>query len=359
MARLKPGDTIGILGGGQLGRMIALAAADYGLRSAVYQPEPDGPAFDVCAKRVVGGYEDENRLAEFARACDAITYEFENIPARTVAFLESMRPVRPGLTMLTTSQDRLREKDFVSSLGVETAAYREVNNLQELGAAVAALGRPSILKTRRFGYDGKGQIKIGPDMELARAWDIIGGQPAILEGLVPFAREISVIAARGVDGSLAVYDLCDNEHRDHILFRTKTPAGVRRETRAAAVHIARAIGEGLAAIGVYTVEMFLLRESGEERLVVNEIAPRVHNSGHWTSEGATTSQFHQHVRAVAGWPLGSTEMTGSEAEMQNLIGSEAEDWPQLVAAPGVSLHLYGKAEARPGRKMGHWTRVTR
>jgi 5-(carboxyamino)imidazole ribonucleotide synthase len=359
MARLKPGDTIGILGGGQLGRMIALAAADYGLKAAIYQPEKDGPAFDVAAERFTGGYEDEARLADFAKACDVLTYEFENIPAKTVAFLETLKPVRPGLKMLMTSQDRLREKAFVSGLGVETAPYRAVDSAADLGHAVAALGRPSVLKTRRFGYDGKGQVKITPDMEIARAWDIIGGQPAILEGFVPFVREISVIAAGGLDGAFAVYDLCDNEHRDHILFQTKAPAGVRRETRTAALNIVRAIGEGLEAVGVFTVEMFLLRDGSAERLVVNEIAPRVHNSGHWTTEGAETSQFHQHVRAVAGWPLGSTAMTGSEALMQNLIGAECGDWPELVAQPGVHLHLYGKAEHRPGRKMGHWTRVKR
>lgn len=359
MSALRPGATIGILGGGQLGRMIALAAADYGLKTAIYQPEADGPAFDVASRRFCGAYDDAARLTEFAEACDVITYEFENIPAATVEVLEERRPVRPGQMMLATSQDRLVEKTFVSGLGIETAPFRKVDSLAQLEDALTEIGRPSVLKTRRFGYDGKGQVTIRPASDAREAWDSIGRQPAILEGFVPFLREISVIAARGLHGGLAVYDLCDNEHRDHILWRTVAPARVRRETAAAAVDIARRIGAGLEAVGVFTVEMFLVREGGDERLVVNEIAPRVHNSGHWTSEGAETSQFHQHVRAIAGWPLGSTAMTGSEATMHNLIGAECEEWPRLSAESGVHLHLYGKAEHRPGRKMGHWTRVTR
>ncbi|MCA0423412.1 MAG: 5-(carboxyamino)imidazole ribonucleotide synthase [Proteobacteria bacterium] len=356
---LAPRDTIGILGGGQLGRMTALAAAELGLRTLIYQPERDGPGFDVATETMSGAYEDEARLAEFAARCDVITYEFENVPAATVAFLDALKPVRPGARMLSVSQDRLAEKDFITGLGIACAPYRAIDSLSDLEAAVAAMGRPSVLKTRRFGYDGKGQVLIRAETVLAEAWSTIGGQPAVLEGFVPFIAEVSVIAARGVDGSFAAYDLCENEHRNHILWQTSVPARVAPETADAALEIARKIGAGLETTGVFAVELFLVRENTGERLVVNEIAPRVHNSGHWTIEGAECSQFEQHVRAVAGWPLGSTARTGRAITMQNLIGYEAGDWLTLASEPGAHLHLYGKSEARPGRKMGHVTRVRR
>jgi len=261
--------------------------------------------------------------------------------------------------MLSVSQDRLAEKDFITGLGIACAPYRAIDSLSDLEAAVAAMGRPSVLKTRRFGYDGKGQVLIRAETVLAEAWSTIGGQPAVLEGFVPFIAEVSVIAARGVDGSFAAYDLCENEHRNHILWQTSVPARVAPETADAALEIARKIGAGLETTGVFAVELFLVRENTGERLVVNEIAPRVHNSGHWTIEGAECSQFEQHVRAVAGWPLGSTARTGRAITMQNLIGYEAGDWLTLASEPGAHLHLYGKSEARPGRKMGHVTRVRR
>lgn len=356
---LAPRDTIGILGGGQLGRMTALAAAELGLRTLIYQPERDGPGFDVATETMSGAYEDMARLAEFAARCDVITYEFENVPAETVTFLDSLKPVRPGARMLAVSQDRLAEKEFVTGLGIPCAPWRAVNSLADLEYAVAALGRPSVLKTRRFGYDGKGQVLIRPETVLADAFAAIGSQPAVLEGFVPFVAEVSVIAARGLDGSFAAYDVCENEHRHHILWQTSVPARITPATAAAALDIARRIGEGLETIGVFAVEMFLLRDDSGERLIVNEIAPRVHNSGHWTIEGAECSQFEQHVRAVAGWPLGATARTGASVNMHNLIGDEAADWLRLASEPGTHLHLYGKSEARPGRKMGHVTRVRR
>lgn len=359
MTMLKPRDTIGILGGGQLGRMTALAAAELGLRTLIYQPERDGPGFDVATETMSGAYDDQEKLAAFAARCDAITYEFENVPAATVEFLAPLKPVRPGLKMLTVSQDRKLEKNFLADNGIPIAPYWSIGSQKELEVGTLALGRPSVLKTRRFGYDGKGQVVIKPETALHAAWDQIGEQPAVLEGFINFVAEISVIAARGVDGSFAAYDVCENVHRNHILAETRVPAKINESTAQQALDIARKVGEGLEAVGVYCVEMFLVREGDTERLLVNELAPRVHNSGHWTIEGAETSQFEQHVRAVAGWPLGSTARTGQSVTMQNLIGAEVEDWPKLVSEPGTHVHIYGKSEHRPGRKMGHVTRVTR
>ena len=357
--RLAPRATIGILGGGQLGRMTALAAAELGLRTLIYQPERDGPGFDVATETMTGAYDDEKKLAAFAARCDVVTYEFENVPAATVEFLDGIRPVRPGARMLSVSQDRLAEKTFMADLDIGTAPFWSIDSLKELEVAVLALGRPSVLKTRRFGYDGKGQVVIRPETALAEAYDAIGEAPAILEGFVPFTAEVSVIAARGIDGEFAAYDVCENIHRNHILWQTRVPATIRPETQQKAIDMARRIGDGLGAVGVFAVEMFLTREAGTETLIVNEIAPRVHNSGHWTIEGAETSQFEQHIRAIAGWPLGATARTGTGVTMENLIGDEVETWPDLLAEPGAHLHIYGKNERRPGRKMGHVTRIQR
>jgi 5-(carboxyamino)imidazole ribonucleotide synthase len=353
---LAPGAVLGILGGGQLARMIALAAADLGISCHVFAPETENPAFDVVAATTVAAYEDEAALARFADAVDVVTYEFENVPAATAAFLSQRKPLHPGARALAVTQDRLSEKSFVAELGLAVAPFRAVDSLADLEAAIAALGRPSVLKTRRFGYDGKGQVKILPGMDLAQAYAAIGRQPAVLEGFVSFAREVSVVAARGADGSFAAFDLCENEHRDHILAFTRIPARVSGSTEATAIEAARKIGAALGYVGVFAVEMFVVGEGGAERVVVNEIAPRVHNSGHWTSEGAQTSQFHQHVRAVCGFPLGSAQRRG-RVEMENLIGDAALRWHELLAEPGAHLHLYGKREARPGRKMGHVTRI--
>jgi 5-(carboxyamino)imidazole ribonucleotide synthase len=352
---LKPGDMIGILGSGQLGRMIALAAARLGIRAHIYCPE-SGPAFDVCAQYTIAAYDDEKALAAFADSVAVVSYEFENVPAKTAAFLEARRPVRPGPRALAITQDRFSEKSFLNDLGIPTAPFAAVDSVADLEKAVAKLGRPSVLKTRRFGYDGKGQTMIREDSDLTEAFASVGGGACILEGFVPFQREVSVIGARGLDGSFAAFDVCENEHANHILSRTIVPAHAKPATQQAAIDMAGRIAAALDYVGVITVEMFLVEEAQGERIVVNEIAPRVHNSGHWTLDGAVTSQFEQHVRAICGWPLGSPARHG-RIEMHNLIGLQANDWAALLGKPGVALHLYGKHEAREGRKMGHWTQV--
>ncbi|MCE4222387.1 5-(carboxyamino)imidazole ribonucleotide synthase [Methylobacterium sp. C25] len=359
---VRPGGTIGILGGGQLGRMIALAAANYGLKVHVYAPDADSPAFDVCAATTVAPYEDAEALAAFADSVDVVTYEFENIPHATAEILARHAPLHPNPRALLTTQDRLAEKRFVNGLGIPTAPFRPVDTVQDLSDALDALGYPAVLKTRRFGYDGKGQRMIREGDDLAAILAEFRGVPCILEGFVPFEREISVVAARGTDGSFAAFDPCANEHQNHILAVTRVPApGLVRETGDAAVSIARQIAEALDYVGVLAVELFeVAGPAGAARLVVNEIAPRVHNSGHWTIEGALTSQFAQCVRAVCGWPLGnSSRVGGLDVEMRNLIGDQVDDWLAILAEPGAHLHLYGKGDARPGRKMGHVTRLIR
>lgn len=353
---LRPGATIGILGGGQLARMLASAGARLGLRSHVFSPVADDPAFEVCAARTLAEFSDEDALAAFAASVDVVTYEFENVPAATAAFLEARAPVRPNPRVLALTQDRLTEKQFLQSLGIETAPFASVEDAGALARAVARIGRPSILKTRRLGYDGKGQIFLRDGADLAVTFRALGGAPCILEGFVPFVREVSVVAARGEDGEFRAYDLCENVHEHHILALTTAPAAVAKETAAAAFAMAKRFADAADYVGVFAVEMFVVEEPEGERLVANEIAPRVHNSGHWTLDGAATSQFEQHMRAVAGWPLGSTRRHG-RCEMRNLIGDDAEKWREILREDGASLHLYGKKESRPGRKMGHVTRV--
>jgi 5-(carboxyamino)imidazole ribonucleotide synthase len=354
---LAPGATIGILGAGQLGRMLAMAAARLGLRSHLFAPEAEAPAFDVASARTIGAYEDENALARFAEAVDVVTYEFENVPTACVDFLSALRPVRPGVRALSLTQDRLIEKSFLRKLGLATAPFMAVEDAGALVRAVGALGRPSILKTRRFGYDGKGQALIREGSNLSALYRGLGGAPTILEGFVDFEREVSVVAARGLEGDFAAFDICENQHERHILARTRVPAAIAPATAAKAVSIARQILEALDYVGVVAVEMFVARGAdGAESLIVNELAPRVHNSGHWTIDGAQTSQFEQHVRAIAGWPLGATTRRG-RIEMHNLIGEQAAKWREILGRPDLCLHLYGKVEARPGRKMGHVTRI--
>ncbi len=353
---IGPGKTLGIVGGGQLGRMIALAAARYGLRAHVYCPDRDSPAFEVAAAHTCAAYDDPEALGRFAAAVDVVTYEFENVPRAAAEALAAARPLHPSPSALATTQDRLDEKAFVASLGIPTAPFRGVASADELARALDEIGRPAVLKTRRFGYDGKGQAMIREGADPEAAFTALGGAPCILEGFVPFEREVSVVAARTAAGEFGAWDLCANEHRNHILDATRVPAGVSPATEREAIEVARRIADALGYVGVLAVEMFLVRDAGAERLVVNEIAPRVHNSGHWTLEGAETSQFEQHVRAVCGWPLGSTRRLG-RVEMRNLIGADAEAWAAILGEPGAHLHLYGKDEARPGRKMGHVTRV--
>jgi 5-(carboxyamino)imidazole ribonucleotide synthase len=351
-----PGGTLGILGGGQLGRMLALAAARYGLKTHIYEPTPDSPAFDVATRHSCKPFDDEPALIRFAQSVDAVTFEFENVPARTATIIAGQAPLRPSAKALSVTQDRFAEKSFVAELGIPTAPFRAVGSDPDLERALIEIGRPAVLKTRRFGYDGKGQVMIRPETKAADAWRNLRGAPCILEGFVAFEREVSVVAARGADGAFAPYDVCANTHRHHILAVTEVPAGISAQAEGQAIEVARRIADALDYVGVIAVEMFLVRSGGGEQIVVNEIAPRVHNSGHWTIEGAVTSQFEQHVRAVCGWPLGSPRRLG-RVEMRNLIGHDVESWGDLLREPQAHLHLYGKREARPGRKMGHVTRV--
>ena len=355
MTALPPGSTIGMMGGGQLGRMTALAAAELGYRVHVFTPETDSPCAQVSAKATVADYADTAALDAFAREVDVITLEFENLPAEALDRLARTRPVRPSSAVLRVAQDRLLEKDFCRKLGIGTAPYRTVDSLADLERAVADLKRPAVLKTRRLGYDGKGQVKIAAATDLAEALGSLKGAPAILEGYVDFACEVSVIAARGVDGRSMAYPVVENRHENHILSATIAPAEVSKDVSDEAGRIATALVSALDVVGLLAVEMFV---TSDGKVLVNELAPRPHNSGHWTIEGCPTSQFAQLVRAVTGLPLGPVEPF-IPAEMRNLIGDAAHDWPKLAADPTAHLHLYGKAEARPGRKMGHVTRLRR
>ena len=357
-AALQPGATIGILGGGQLGRMLALAAARIGFHCHIYTPEADSPAFDVARARTCAPYSDREALAKFAASVDVITYEFENVPAETANFLAAHGSVLPDPAVLARTQDRLFEKSFVADLAIATAPFVAVGSPAELVAAVETIGLPAVLKTRRLGYDGKGQAMIEAGGDPLKAWDAISHAPAILEGFVPFEREISVVIARGRDGAHQSFDVIENEHRNHILKVSRVPAAISPDVAARAQVIADRIASAFAYVGVLAVEMFVVKEAAGDRVLVNEIAPRVHNSGHWTIDGSSISQFEQHIRAVAGWPLAVPERTG-EIEMINLIGAEFHDYWRWLTVPGVAVHLYGKTDARPGRKMGHVTRVTR
>jgi 5-(carboxyamino)imidazole ribonucleotide synthase len=350
---LPPGSTIGILGGGQLGRMLAVAAARLGLKTHIYCPEKDSPAFDVAGRHTIAPYDDGAMLERFARACDAVTLEFENVPVDTLRFCERFADVAPGPGALEITQDRLAEKQFMARLGIATASFADVSSREDLSEAIRAIGCPAILKTRRFGYDGKGQVRINRPSDAEEAFAAIGGQPAILEGFVRFEREISVVAARTRTGGFSAFDVTENEHRNHILDRSIVPARVDPVLAEQALLAARKIAEGLKYVGTFAVEFF----AGEDgRLIGNEIAPRVHNSGHWTIDGAITCQFEQHIRAVAGWPLGSPARR-CDVEMVNLIGADVETWSRLAAEPATKLHLYGKLDTREGRKMGHATRL--
>ncbi|WP_417678496.1 5-(carboxyamino)imidazole ribonucleotide synthase [Roseibium sp.] len=355
--RLSPGDTIGILGGGQLGRMLALSAASLGLKAHIFCPDPESPAFDVCSAYTIAPYEDIGALDTFASACSAVTYEFENVPALTAAHLAALVPVRPGVKALEVSQDRLSEKNFLSGSGVALAGYARVDSDEDLRAALDRFGGTGVLKTRRFGYDGKGQVMIRKPEDVKGAFDRIGRAPAVLEELIGFEREVSVIVARDLDGHCDAYDVSENHHENHILKTSTVPANVSGTTAAVARDMAIRIASSLDYVGVMGVEMFLSRGTDGETLLVNEIAPRVHNSGHWTEDACLTSQFEQHMRAVAGWRLGACARH-SDVVMENLIGDECDAWPKILADPNARLHLYGKREARPGRKMGHVNRIS-
>jgi 5-(carboxyamino)imidazole ribonucleotide synthase len=356
LSPLSPGSTIGILGSGQLGRMLAQAAARLGLKCHIYADAP-GPAFDVAAEKTVGAYEDKAALARFAKSISAATYEFENIPVETVEFLSASVPVRPGAKALACAQDRMAEKRLARELGAMTAEFGCVDSYQDLLKRIAEIGTPSILKTRRFGYDGKGQARIMSLVDVKTAWAAMRDQPAVLEGFVTFQSEVSVVAVRGMDGAFAAYDVTENVHRNHILHTSTVPAQITPKAAAKAIDTARQMAEKLDYVGVFAVEFFAVDFAREEVLYVNEMAPRVHNSGHWTMDACAVSQFENHMRAVAGWPLGSTARH-SDAVMTNLIGVDYNDWASLAAEPGACLHLYGKHEARAARKMGHVNRLT-
>ncbi|MBO9574734.1 MAG: 5-(carboxyamino)imidazole ribonucleotide synthase [Sphingobium sp.] len=356
MIPIPPGTTIGIVGGGQLGRMLAMAAAQLGYRSHIYAPEASGPAADVSARWTQGDYEDGAALSRFAESVDVITYEFENVPAGAVSLLAGLGHVQPNAEALRIAQDRLLEKSFVTDLGGRTAPYAGVDHRAALMGAVATVGAPAILKTTRFGYDGKGQARL-MDADVAtldRAWSEIGGHAAVLEGFVRFDHEFSVLLVRGHDGEVRFWDAPLNIHEDGILATSTVPAPAPvlaqlDEARA----IARKVADALDYVGVLTLEFFC----GADGPIFNEMAPRVHNSGHWTIEGAVTSQFENHVRAICGLPLGSTALAAPAVSMRNLIGADAHEWRDILADETAHLHLYGKHEARAGRKMGHVTRL--
>jgi 5-(carboxyamino)imidazole ribonucleotide synthase len=352
-APLAPGATIGILGGGQLGRMLALAAGRLGLKTHIYSDESESCGFLVASSSTRGGYHDRDKLEEFAAACDVVTFEFENVPDATAEFLATHVPVAPGARALKVAQDRLFEKDFISGLGIATAPYRAVSDEKGLIEAFGHLGAPAVLKTRRLGYDGKGQQIVRREEEAALAFSSLGGVPCILEQFVDFEFEASVVAARARDGTFAAYDPPKNEHENHILRRSTVPSPMSAAKISHAVAIAMKIAEALDYVGVLGVELFV---SGDGHIAVNEIAPRVHNSGHWTIEACAVSQFEQHIRAIAGWPLGDPTRH-SDAVMENIIGREVERWSQY-AERGGGLHVYGKRVARPGRKMGHITTIS-
>jgi 5-(carboxyamino)imidazole ribonucleotide synthase len=354
--KLKAGDTIGIVGGGQLGRMLAMAAARLGLRCRVFSPDPDSPAFDVVMDATCAEYADVEALELFAADVDVITYEFENVPAGSAMVLAARRPLLPDRNVLETTQDRLAEKDFVRQLGIGTADYADVFSAASLQAAVAKIGLPAVIKTRRFGYDGKGQAIIREGDDLERVWNDLGTKSAILEAFIPFEREISVIAARSADGQVECFDVTENEHADHILKTSRVPAAISDALATQARAIAEKIASALNYVGVLAVELFVVAGTDGPKILVNEIAPRVHNSGHWTLDGASISQFEQHIRAIAGWPLGRPVRHGS-VTMTNLIGDEINKYEDWLTVPGATVHLYGKGTPRPGRKMGHVTQV--
>lgn len=358
---LSPGMTIGILGGGQLGRMLSVAAARLGFRCHIYEPAPDCPAADVAHRVTCAPYSDAQALAAFAASVDVVTYEFENIPTAALDLLEATKPIRPNRRALAISQDRIAEKEFLASLGLNTAPYGVVNDAADLTAALTKTGMPAILKTTRLGYDGKGQARIMVPDDAAAALAEMNGAPAVLESFIDFSVEISVIAARGLDGSVACYDPGENVHRSGILHTTTVPARLSAAQRSDAILLAARILTALDYVGVMGVELFVTAPDARGAgggLIVNEIAPRVHNSGHWTQNGCAIDQFEQHIRAIAGWPLGDGTRH-ADVVMENLIGDDIARLPALAKEPRTALHLYGKHEARPGRKMGHVNRITR
>ncbi|WP_289084804.1 5-(carboxyamino)imidazole ribonucleotide synthase [uncultured Sulfitobacter sp.] len=351
---LKTGATIGILGGGQLGRMLAVAAARLGFRTHIFEPGANPPAGDVAHTLTTAGYDDVDALTAFAKSVDIVTFEFENIPTDALDVIENITPIRPNREALRTSQDRLVEKQFLEGLGLTVAPFADIANAADLEAAMTTIGAPSILKTRRFGYDGKGQSRLRSADDAAGALADMAGNPAVLEGFVNFTAEVSVIAARSPSGEVACFDPGENVHRDGILHTTTVPARLSAAQRMDAVLLAAKILNALDYVGVLGVELFVTPQG----FTVNEIAPRVHNSGHWTQNGCAVDQFEQHIRAVAGWPLGDGSRY-ADVVMENLIGDDMDRVPELAKQRDTALHLYGKADVKPGRKMGHVNIVKR
>ena len=355
MTPLAPGSTIGILGGGQLGRMLALAAARLGFDVAILDPEPDCPASRVCVRHLCAAYDDPEALALLARMSGVVTLEFENVPAGALAILIGLGvPVAPGARALAVAQDRVEEKSFLNAAGAPTVAFAAADSPEAVARAAAHLGGRVLIKTRRDGYDGKGQAWANSPEAAAEVFLSLGGRPVIVEAPAPFRRELSVIAARGWGGESAAFPLAENVHRNGILHLSSAPAVLAPGQATEAGLIADRILSGLDYVGVIGIELFELEDAS---LLVNEIAPRVHNSGHWTQDGAAIDQFEQHIRAVAGWPLGPVEAR-ARVEMENLLGEGVQDWPAIAGEPNARLHLYGKREAREGRKMGHVNRVS-
>lgn len=353
-APLSPGATIGIIGGGQLGRMLCVAASRLGFKSHIFEPGANPPAGQVADTVTTANYDDLDALKEFANSVDVITYEFENIPTETLDVVEAIRPIHPRREALRVSQDRLVEKAFLSDLGLQIAPYAAVDDDVDLAEAMEEVGLPAILKTRRFGYDGKGQARLKTPEDAQQALADMAGAPSVLEGFVNFTHEVSVIAARGQSGDVSCFDPGENVHKDGILSSTTVPARLSASQRTDAVLLAAKILNHLKYVGVMGVELFVTPKG----LIVNEIAPRVHNSGHWTQNGCAVDQFEQHIRAVAGWPLGDGQRH-SDVVMENLIGDDMDRVPEIAKERDAALHLYGKADTKPGRKMGHVNRIKR
>ena len=351
---IAPGSVIGIVGGGQLGRMLAMAAARLGYKCHIYAPDESPPAAEVSAHFTRGAWDDEVRLAGFARQVDVATFEFENISASALGAVAAHAPLHPPVRSLEIAQDRLAEKQFIVGLGGRPAPFAPADDLAGLESALATIGAPAILKTRRFGYDGKGQARIDDAAGAAGAWYTIGGAPSVLEGFIAFEAEFSILLCRGQDGETLVWDAPRNEHEGGILARSIVPAGPSLASAVAeAEALARKAADALGHVGMLTLEFFMTPEGP----IFNEMAPRVHNSGHWTIEGALISQFENHVRAICGLSLGATGLVAPRVEMRNLIGEDSAAWREILADPSAHLHLYGKGEGRPGRKMGHVTRL--
>ena len=354
---LPPGAVIGIIGGGQLGRMLAMAAARLGYQTIILEPDSNAPAAQVANTQIVAAYDDPTALQELADLCDVVTYEFENVPVKAVQWLEARVPVRPGSKALEVAQDRLLEKAMARQLGAETALFAAVSSRIDLDNALAVTGLPAVLKTTRLGYDGKGQAKLLRPEDANTAFEAMLGQMAILESFVHFDCEVSVVAARGISGEVRAFDVAENEHRNHILHTSTVPSSLGSEAQSEALRIATAIAGHLDYVGVFAVEFFAVRDGDRHHLMVNEIAPRVHNSGHWTEAACAISQFEQHIRAITGLPLGDARRH-SDCVMENLIGDDINNVVELAGESDAVLHLYGKSEARPGRKMGHVTRIS-